>query len=153
MFKKIFMHSLLVLALSIGFLGCSTKGMQTDDSFDGKTEVIKAFQTGTVIKVQKVLINDRKTATLTGAGIGAMGGLITKVNNESAKSIAIGAAIGGIVGAIIGNEIEAYQTTILSNDYSYVVYLKYKLSIDSKVEFVLRDDNKISHVNLLKSGY
>ena len=152
MFKKI-INSFLAFALTTSFIGCSTKGMQTDSSFDGKTEVIKAFQTGRVIKVQKVLINDRKTAALTGATAGAMGGVVTRVNNESAKSAAIGAVIGGVIGAVVGNEVEAYQTTILSNDYSYIVYLKYKLPIDSKVEFILRDENKISHVNLLDSRY
>ena len=153
MFKKIIINGSLALALTTSFVGCANKSLQTDSSFDGKTEVIKAFQIGTVMKVQKVLVNDRKTATLTGAGIGAIGGATVKINNESAKSVAIGAVIGGIIGAVVGNEIEAYETTIFSKEYSYIVYLKYKLPIDSKVEFILRDENKISHVNLVENGY
>ena len=144
------MKKLYLVMMCVGllvFTGCANNSLNLNSSLSGDTEVVKVFKEGVVVNVQKVLVNDRRLSALTGAGIGAIGGAVTK--GKKAKRIVAGAAIGGIIGAMIGKEVEAYQTNINAGTENYVVFLKARLPIDSVVEFVVRENEKISNVNVI----
>lgn len=134
---------LSIVALLFLFTGCAKNGMAVNTM--GGNDVSRVFKEGTILEQKKVIIDDRETAILTGATAGALGGQVIKGNT---KSTLIGVAIGTIAGALIGNEIEAYETKIKSDNTTYVAYLKQKLRAGTKVEFTLKDE-KLKNVNIL----
>lgn len=144
--KKLLLTTVTAALIASTFAGCSSNSLNTNYGFSSssKAEVVKTFQTGIVTNVQKVIINDNKIATLSGIGLGAVAGGLAK---GDAKSAVAGAVIGGIMGAFIGKEVEAYETTISSQE-KHVTYLKTKLPINTNVEFVMRG-SEISNVNVV----
>lgn len=124
----------------------------------GGTEVKKVFQTGTIIDSQKVLISKDMMATVTGAGIGAAAGAVLGGRSSSknaVKGTLIGAGIGAIGGYVGGmmidnNEKEAYQITIESNKngQKHTAYLENELPINSQLEYVVREDGKITNIDV-----
>lgn len=139
----------LAVAVAISFSGCAKDGMALNTM--GGDRVDRVFTNGTVLMQQKVIIDDRETAMLTGAGIGGVAGAVAVGGNKVKGGLA-GAAIGGIAGALIGNEIEAYKTTITGDDgQSYMGYLTQALPEGTRIEFTVVD-GKLKNVNVLQTS-
>lgn len=146
--NKLIAGTALGATLIFGLSGCTGNSLNLNSQFGGETEVIKVFKKGYIVKVQKVLVNDRKLATLTGAGIGGATGLLAK--GSKAKGAVIGAVAGAVIGAIVGTEVEAWQTIIEDESGNkHTTYLKHNLQNGAKVEFVLRKKDQISNVNVI----
>ena len=153
--KKIVLSGIVASVLVVGFSGCTgnnSLNMNNTFSKDAKTEVVKTFQTGKVTNTSKVLINDRKIATLAGAGIGGVAGVATRSGTQNSLNRAgASALIGAGIGFLMGKEVVAFQTTILSKDKAHITYLKNELPYNTKVEFVTRG-SEISNVNVIKKA-
>lgn len=133
-----------LLGALVFFAGCADDGMAVNSP--GGNKVARYFQEGVVLSQKKVIVDESMTATLSGAGVGALGGMA--VGGDDAKGAAIGALVGGLAGALIGKEVVAYETTILSEGKKYTAYLKGRLVEGSVVEFTIKDD-KLKNVNVL----
>lgn len=152
--KKIITSSLLVA--SIMFTGCANTGMGT--STVGAPTVNQEFQTGYVVSQKKVLVSKTMTSALTGAGVGALGGALIGSKNGGGAAVKgglIGAGLGAGVGVLAGmatnnNEVESYETIINSQGRDYKVYLDYSLRQGTKLEFVVREDQQITNINLAR---
>ena len=141
----------LSVATALFLSGCASNGMALNTA--GGNRVDRAFIEGTITKQQKVIIDDRETATLTGAGVGAVAGVgVGALSNGSKGAMTggiLGAVAGGITGALVGKEIEAYQTTITAdNGQTYQGYLQQRLNEGSCVEFTTVE-NKLKNVNVV----
>lgn len=157
--KKILVVSGLVASLLLS--GCGASNGLGVGGF-GQTEVKKVFETGTVESSQKVLISKDMMATLTGAGVGALAGVAIGSRNGSGDAVKgglIGAgvgAIGGYVGGMMmnNNEQEAYEVELKSTKSGQVVkaYLEKDLPLNSLVEYVVREDGKITNIDVKKIG-
>jgi len=143
--------ALLSACCVVGLAGCASDGMALNTM--GNNRVDRSFIEGYVTKQQKVIIDERETAVLTGVGVGAVGGAVVGgVANGGKGAVTggiLGAVAGGITGAVMGKEIEAYQTTITAdNGQTYQGYLQQRLNIDTRVEFTVVD-GKLKNVNVI----
>jgi len=126
------------------FTGCANNGLAINTISNNKVD--RYFQKGNIISQRKCIIDERATATLTGAGLGAATGAVASGN---AKGALIGGILGSIAGAVIGKEITAYETKIKTNGgKTYKGYLKQKLPLNSQVEFTI-ENGKLKNVNVL----
>jgi len=142
MFRWNKMITLLMGVLIVyAFNGCNGSQLSNPTAVDS----VKKFYTGKVVSVDKVLINDRKTAMLTGAGIGGAGGAVAR---GDLKGGLVGAGIGALVGAVVGRDVVAYETLISHGSKTNIAYLKTRLNVGDKVEFV-REGDEITHVELV----
>ena len=145
--KKTLISIATASVLLVGFTGCANNSLNVSSmTSSASQEDIKEFKTGVVSSAKKVLINDRKMAALTGAGIGGAGGAIAQGN---VKGGLIGAGIGALAGALIGNEVEAWKTIIKSEGNENIAYLKDQLPDGTSVEFITREEGEISNVNIV----
>lgn len=156
--KKIFLSMATATLLTFNFSGCANNGLAVGTV--GKQEVVvKEFKRGYIISTKKVLVSKSMTAVLTGASVGATAGAVGGGIKEKAVA---GAMVGGVVGAVAGgaigfvsglikdnNEVEAYQTVIRSDKKNYTAYLEKDLPKNTKLEFVIRENEKITNVNLI----
>ena len=127
------------------FTGCANNGLAVNTIDNNKVD--RYFHRGKIISEKKCVIDDRMTATLTGAGVGAVGGAAL---NHNAKGGLIGAAVGGLIGAVVGKEITAYEIIIKDEKgQAHKGYLKQKIPLNSEVEFTIVN-GKLKNVNLLK---
>ncbi len=145
---------LTVLAASLFFTGCATSGNNIGMSSVTQKDVKHTFMKGVIKSSQKVLVSKSNLSTLgyatAGAVVGAgTGALITKD--------ATGGIIGGLIGAGTGalfnmtQEVEAYQVEIMSFEQKKITtFLEIDLPIGSVVEFVEREDGKITNVNIIE---
>lgn len=156
--KKILTISLLSATLLL--TGCTNSGLGVNPS-SGAT-VKQAFEIGTIQSSQKVLIDEGSmNTTLTGAGIGAVGGALIG-SAKGGKNAAVGGLIGAGVGALAGfaggkmannNEVEAYEVTIKSeNGRIYRTYIKNDLPAGTRVEFLVREDGTVTNIDVKKPG-
>lgn len=135
------LSSIVFLAMLLS--GCAKDGMALNTMSGNRVE--RTFVDGTIVKQQKVIIDNRELAVLTGAGIGAVGGAVAK----GGKGALIGGVIGGVAGAVVGNEVEAYQTTIKGDDgANYQGYLEQRLGEGTRVEFTIVD-GKLKNVGVI----
>lgn len=144
----------IVLSVSVAsmllFSGCANSSLST--STIGTTKEVKKFLNGKVIKTEKVLVSKSMNAVLTGAGTGAVvGGVVDKTVKGALVGGVVGALVGGVAGLIANNgEEESYKTTIqTSSNKRYVAYIQKQLQLNSELEFVVRDNGKVTNVNLL----
>lgn len=155
--KKIVLSIATATLLTFNFSGCANNGLAVGTV--GKQEVVKEFKRGYIISTKKVLVSKSMTAVLTGASVGATAGAVGGGIKEKAVA---GAMVGGVIGAVAGgaigfvsglikdnNEVEAYQTVIRSNKKNYTAYLEKDLPKNTKLEFVIRENEKITNVNLI----
>lgn len=156
--KKILTISLLSATLLL--TGCTNSGLGVNPS-SGAT-IKQAFEIGTIQSSQKVLIDEGSmNTTLTGAGIGAVGGALIG-SAKGGKNAAVGGLIGAGVGALAGfaggkmannNEVEAYEVTIRSQRGSiYKTYIKNDLPAGTNVEFLVREDGSVTNIDVKKPG-
>lgn len=142
--KKSFIACITV-AVSLIMSGCASNGMGVNTLSGNRVE--RTFIEGSIIKQQKVVIDNRELAILTGAGIGAVGGAVAK----GGKGALIGGVIGGVAGAVVGNEVEAFQTSIKGDDeIIYQGYLEHRLNEGTRVEFTVVD-GKLKNVGVINN--
>lgn len=155
--KKIIMSLSVVTALM--FSGCGASNGLAVGGLGG-TEVKKVFQTGTIVESQKVLISKDMMATVTGAGVGAVAGAMLGSRSSSGNAVKgglIGAGVGAGAGYLGGmmlnnNEQEAYQVTIQDkNGQKHTAYLENDLLKNTEVEYVVREDGKITNIDVKKN--
>lgn len=124
----------------------------------GKQEVTKKFSQGTITRSEKVLVDKSMIATVTGAGVGAVGGALIGAK-ESGGDAVKGGLIGAVVGAGIGyvggylangGEMEAYEVDVKDSKTGelHEAYLEKELNIGTNVEFVKRD-GVITNINVI----
>ena len=156
--KKILTISLVSATLL--FTGCTNSGLGVNPS--SNASVKQTFEIGTIQSSQKVLIDEGSmNTTLTGAGIGAVGGALIG-STKGSKNAAVGGLIGAGIGALAGfaggkmtnsNEVEAYEVTIKSdNGRIYKTYIKNDLPSGTRVEFLVREDGSITNIDIKKPG-
>lgn len=156
--KKILTISLLTASLL--FTGCANSGLGVNPS-SGAT-IKQSFEIGTVQSSHKVLIDEGSlNTTLTGAGIGAIGGALIG-SAKGGKNAAVGGLIGAGVGALAGfgagkmtnsNEVEAYEVVIRGNNGGvYKSYIKNDLPSGTLVEFLIKEDGTLSNIDIKKPG-
>jgi len=142
-----------ISVIGVLFSGCAKDGMAINTM--GGNTVDRYFLNGHVVKQQKVIIDDREMAALTGAGVGAVGGAgvgaMAKGGKGATTGGLLGAVAGGIAGAVIGKEVEAYETTIESDGKIYKGYLKEEVATNSVVEFTVVD-GKLKNVNVVRAS-
>ena len=123
----------------------------------GKSDVKQVFQKGTIENSQKVLVGKSKLSILkyavAGAGAGAGAGALIGGNSQSGL---IGAGVGAGVGLLtsVFQEVEAYQVEIknLKSGKVVVAYLEQEVPINSIVEYVVREDEEVTNVNVTTLG-
>ena len=123
----------------------------------GQTEVKKVFDIGTIESSQKVLISKDLMATVTGAGAGAVAGAMLGSRSSGANAVKgglIGAGVGAGLGYVGGmmmnnNEQEAYEIIIRGNKgQTSKAYLEKELPIGTTLEYVVREDGKITNIDV-----
>lgn len=124
----------------------------------GKQEVTKKFAQGTITRSEKVLVDKSMMATVTGAGVGAVGGALIGAKEGGAdivKGGLIGAGVGAIAGYVggylaNGGEMEAFEVDVkdLKTGELHEAYLEKELNIGTNVEFVKRD-GVITNINVI----
>jgi len=133
----------VLTTLTLFVSGCASNGMALNTLSNNRVE--RTFIEGTISKQQKVVIDNRELAVLTGVGVGAVGGAVA----GKGKGAVIGGVIGGVAGALIGNEVEAYQTSISGDDgNTYQGYLEQRLGEGTRIEFTVVD-GKLKNVGVL----
>jgi uncharacterized membrane protein len=147
--KKIVLSIATATLLTFNFSGCVNSGLAVGTT--GQTEVSKEFKKGYVTSTKKVLVKKSATAVLTGATVGAVAG---GISDKSVPGAAVGAVVGAAVGYVGGliannNEVEAFATTIKSGNKSYTAYLEKQLIDNTNLEFVVRENKKVTNVNIL----
>ena len=124
----------------------------------GKQEVVKKFEKGKIVRSEKVLVDKSMITTVTGAGIGAVGGALIGAK-EGGSNIVKGGLIGAGVGAVAGyvggylangGEMEAYEVDVkdAKTGELHEAYLEKELNIGTNVEFVKRD-GVITNINVI----
>lgn len=147
------------------FLGCFTaslllSGCGVSNGVGlGKQEVTKKFDKGTIARSEKVLVDKSVMATVTGAGVGAVGGAVIGAKEGGAdilKGGLIGAGVGAIAGYVggylaNGGEAEAFEVDIkdFKTGELHEAYLEKELNIGTNVEFVKREDGVITNINVI----
>ena len=155
--KKIILSISTVAMLSLSFGGCANNGLGI-----GSASVKKVFETGTIESSQKVLVSKDMMATVTGAGIGAVGGALIgakESGGDAVKGGLIGAGIGAVAGYVGGmmlnnNEKEAFEITIKNTKTNEIrkAYLEQELPLNSLLEYVVRDDGTVTNIDVKKIG-
>jgi len=141
--NKLMISIATVSVLSLSFNGCANNNLSVPAP---KVENEKEFKKGVVTSTTKVLINDRKMAALTGAGIGVISGSVVKNKDNTIEGAIVGGLVGGLIGVVVGKEVEAYKTTI---DNKFIAYLKKQLPNSTKVEYI-KVGSEINNVNVLE---
>lgn len=154
--KKLISISLIATTLIFG--GCANSGLGVGGF---GTEVKERFESGTIEASNKVLVSKDMMAVATGAGIGAGVGALAGSRSSGANALKggiIGAGVGALGGFVTGslmdnNEKEAFEVEIKANNGTmYKAYLEQELQLNSLVEFVVRDDGKVTNIKLKKVG-
>jgi uncharacterized membrane protein YeaQ/YmgE (transglycosylase-associated protein family) len=136
---------LIMLAGLMILAGCSSNELSM-----GNRSVKYGFQNGIVKSSKKVLVSSTKVGAINGMLAGAIVGGFKK---KKSKGILGGGLVGALVGAGIGafQDVEAYETRILSKGHVHKAYLKKRLRAGMMVEFVRRKDKTVSNVHVVKN--
>ena len=151
--QKFKMITLLLIAFL--FVGCSQKKLEVEDVKE--QDITHYFQYGVIISSQKVLVDRTKLSVLkyaTGGAVGGTGiGAMIGGSQGGAIGAMIGTAVGGLFGATGDNEIEAFKMGIKNVNTGEVVvaYLGTDVLIGSLVEYVSRNQNQITNVNIVET--
>lgn len=150
--------NLIVVLLSMFMLvGCSNKSLEMNDVTT--KDVKHVFQNGVIENSQKVLINQSQLSILTYAGSGGVIGTgVGALIGGSSQGGIVGAVIGTLIGGVIGNsatddEVEAYQVEIrnIKTNVVSISFLSQRVGVGTLVEYIVRDNNKVTNVNIAET--
>lgn len=118
-------------AVIMSMTGCSENGLAVNTMNGNK--IARYYKKGVVLRQEKVVINDKDLAILTGAGVG---GVATAVATRNAKAATLATVAGGVLGAFVGHQINAYKTVIgYYGNRQQICFVKKILPVAQTVEF------------------